>query len=263
MVFVEGDGYRQLRRPGDDPAQFRSLVRPQRAPPAPDSVAHQYLGSNFTTSTWPDSINNSDITINGPSVGILNNSRAAVSDGVDDIGIAPTGGPETIFSNQQCAVAFTFKAPGTGSSENAFIALRDGNNLLQVFDVDNVGVDGGIDFIVDDSNKNRLFVTSQAKFVDSQVHLVVINIDFQKGASGIDLYIDDMTTTAGTTTQTNGNFVASDFSPNVGLGFFARNTATGRGQDLFKPFTTAFFEFNEQRYSAQERQELNQRAQGL
>jgi hypothetical protein len=27
MVFVEGDDYRQLRRPGDDPAQFRSPVR--------------------------------------------------------------------------------------------------------------------------------------------------------------------------------------------------------------------------------------------
>jgi hypothetical protein len=27
MVFVEGDDYRTLRRPGDDPARFRSLVR--------------------------------------------------------------------------------------------------------------------------------------------------------------------------------------------------------------------------------------------
>jgi hypothetical protein len=95
MVFVEGDNYRQLRRPGDDPAQFRSVVRPAQVPAAPDSVVHQYRAENFTTSTWPDSEQSADISVNGLTASTLNGEPSVSGDGVDDFGedgdLAPFG----------------------------------------------------------------------------------------------------------------------------------------------------------------------------
>jgi hypothetical protein len=202
------------------------------------------------------------MSINGVSVSALNGSPAAESDGVDDVGVTAVGGPETIFNSQTCALAFTFNAGGTGTGDNTFFGLKDGGaNLFRILDNDNFSVDGAVDFLIDDSNGRRLFLSTTEQFVDGKTHLAVINCDFTQGTSGIDIYVDDMTQTVSTVTHVNQNFTPSNFTPSVGMGFFARNSPSGGTQ--FKPFTSTLFEFNEQPYSSTERSNLKQRSPGL
>jgi hypothetical protein len=100
MVFREGDDFRQLRRPGDDPAQFRSPVRlPQNLPVAADSLVawYPFRAGNATDVTAGDTRFGDTVdytgTVNGStfqqSAGVTDiltgpNSSAFRNDGVDD-----------------------------------------------------------------------------------------------------------------------------------------------------------------------------------
>jgi hypothetical protein len=262
MVFVEGDDYRQLRRPGGDPAQFRSVVRPAQVPAAPDSVVHQYLGKNFTTSTWPDTAPSgpqADMTVNGPVTDTLNGDPAATSDGIDDFGLAD--GPQDTFSSQNCAVAFVFNADGSGVFNTTFFGAKDSSSRFRIGDNDRITADGTIDLLAFDNNGNELIMSTKNIFVDSKTHLAVINIDFSKGASGIEFYVDDMSSPVPTTVFSDTGFSISNQSLSTRMGFYALNTPNG--VTAHKPYTSRFFEFNSERYTPSDRDEITDRIEGI
>jgi hypothetical protein len=256
MVFVEGDDYRQLRRSGDDPAQFRSVVRPAQVPVAPDSVIHQYRGQNFTTSGWIDSVGDANMSINGVSPSTLNGDRAASSDGVDDVGVAL--GPESIVSQSSSfgiAIVFRSSSPkditawgGTADSNRSAFLIQDEDRLDRSL--------GEMKVFLRDSNKGALDVELANSVCDGNVHLIVIN---KTSDSNIDFYVDDMSSVAPTQTVTNG-FDHTAFSVSNPFNFF---TVKEGGFSRFKSLSASLFEFKESPYSQQDRLDLKQRAPGV
>jgi hypothetical protein len=102
MVFVEGDDYRQLRRPGDNPAQFRSPVRLPRADVVDGLVAWyrfedstntaidatNALGVGTDQTAFDGTVNGASFVENGGVRDVVSdagtNSGAYSFDGVDD-----------------------------------------------------------------------------------------------------------------------------------------------------------------------------------
>jgi hypothetical protein len=89
MVFVEGEDYRTLRRPGDDPAQFRSMVRPTTVLLAELGAISQWQGASSTGTTVTDQIASRDLSFNAVSFvsdATLSAGVGYETDGVDDLG---------------------------------------------------------------------------------------------------------------------------------------------------------------------------------
>jgi Holliday junction resolvase-like predicted endonuclease len=268
MVFVEGDDYRQLRRPGDDPAQFRSVVRPGQKTVIPSSVIHQYRGENFTTSTWLDSALNGpqvDLLVNGPSTSTLgpNADKAASADGADDLALstAPAGdGPESLPNNEKFAVATVLKGPQANNKD--IIGFFDGTNAFElnqraVFD----NSAGEIQLVLNDGS-NVLRVESKASATqafDSNSHLVVAQ-KTGPTSSDVEIYIDDMTTDIATV-NTAGTFDETAYAANEEMALFALNNQGSIRN--FKQSTASLFEFNKEAYSPSELQDLKKRAPGI
>jgi hypothetical protein len=261
MVFVEGDDYRALRRPGDDPAQFRSVVRPAQVPVAPDSVVHQYRGENFTTSAWVDTAPSgpqADMSINGVSATTLNGARAASSDGVDDFGKA--NGPQDLPENETFGIAFVVKSSDKSDLSN-FMAVRESNGTFEIVDANAFdGSNGQPALDLKDSNNNRLFVEATVDVCDSQAHLVIINKKGD-GAGDIDFFIDNTANTVSDNIEINDPFDSSDYNVTTQLAFFAGENEGS--VDGFKALDIPFIEFNGQPYSQQDRLDLKQRAPGV
>jgi hypothetical protein len=257
MVFVEGNDYRQLRRPGDDPAQFRSVVRPVQVPVAPDSVVHQYRGENFTTSTWTDSVGNADMSINGVSSSTLNGDRSASSDGVDDFGVA--NGPQDLPENETFGIAMVIRADQSSSFER-LIGVQNGTAKFIIIDFTATG-GNSFGFEVQDNNNNGISASVDGSVLDNQPHLIVINVDSTQGPAGIDIYADSMSAPTATSLLKDQPFDATNYSMDFDMGFFARNELGN--PDKFKALDLPFIEFNEQPYSQQDRLDLKQRAPGL
>jgi hypothetical protein len=268
MVFVEGDNYRALRRPGDDPAQFRSVVRPAvrpaQVPAVPDSVVHQYLGQNFTTSTWADTAPSgpqADMSINGVSASTLNGDRAASSDGVDDVGLAD--GPQDLPENETFGVAMVINSPDPRDLTNV-LGSNDGANGFPSFQFSDSNANdnstGELRVVVKDSNNNTLNVETAGKIYDGQTRLIAIN-KTANTASGISIYVGDMTTQAAVNVNTAQSFDHTNYSNSTQMAFFAINLSGS--QAGFKALDLPFIEFNEQPYSQQDRLDLKQRAPGV
>jgi hypothetical protein len=125
------------------------------------------------------------------------------------------------------------------------------------------GSTGEIFLDLTDSNDNQIFIETDSSFIDSQPHLLVVNVDSNQGASGVEIYVDDMTQTGGvpTTTVRDTGFDANSYANSPDMAFFAgenrSSTARHKAVDL------AFIEFNEQPYSQQDRLDLLRRAPGL
>jgi hypothetical protein len=232
---------------------------------APDSVVHQYRGENFTTSTWPDTAPSgpqADMSINGVSASTLNGARAASSDGVDDFALAD--GPQTLPQNETFGVAFVIQKTSANSVTEALIDVAE-NSTFELLDLQNFdGSAGEVALLLTDSNGAPLNVevdTAGTQITDGDTHLVCTNAETSQGASGIDFYVDDMTTPQPTTTINDGGFDNTSYSISEEAGFFARNN--DGTTDRFTEFSSSFIEFNEERYSQQERLDLKQRAPGL
>jgi hypothetical protein len=259
MVFVEGDNYRALRRPGDDPAQFRSTVRLPQAAAVPDSVIHQYRGENFTTSSWPDSVGNADMTIIGASVSALNGVKAASFDGADDHGIIPSKPLRTLPEQPAFSVALVFQDTST-ISNTRWLGARNGSTRMQVADFDfSDGQTGNVGFIVEDGNDGFIKETDRT-FNDGQPHLVVISKQSDLSGS-VEFYIDDMTTPVNSTVTLSGQFDSSNYS--ISRNTFVGATNSGVGASKHRDTTISFLEFSEEPYSLSERQALTQRAPGV
>jgi hypothetical protein len=259
MVFVEGDDYRALRRPGDDPAQFRSVVRlPRRG--IPDSVEHQYKGENFTTSTWSDSVGSADMNIIGASKGSIGSTPAADFDGVDDHGEIPLGTVDTLPEDPAFAVAFVFQ--DTDASTNTrWLGGVDSDSSLAVPDVEFLdGQTGDVGLTIEDPSADASVVETAPQVNDGTPHLVVINKP-SDDLSKLEFYVDDMTTPVAATQTAQVPFDSSQFSLSEEVYVGSRNF---RGaDDLHRDTTISFLEFNTQPYSSTERQELIQRAPGF
>jgi hypothetical protein len=264
MVFEEGDDYRALRRPGDDPAQFRSPVRPVQVPEAPDSVIHQYRGENFDAknNVWPDSVGTANMDTTGLQGQTFKSGALAVSsDGVDDnalSSVTPGSGPESLLTESQFGIAMVYEAP---ASPGAFLghANSTGSRLL-LLDVD--GLDGSLgelELDLQDDSDNRLNIQTTASFANA-IHLVVIN---KTSNSTVNFYVDDMAQSGGVPTTTNRNqgFDNTNITIDEPMVLFARSFNGAAGFE--KEMTASLFEFNEQPYSQQDRLNLKQRAPGL
>jgi hypothetical protein len=264
MVFVEGDNYRALRRPGDDPARFRAVVRPLQAPEPPDSVVHQYRGENFTTSTWPDTAPSGpqvDMSINGVSASTLNGNRAGLSDGVDDFGLTnnSTDGPQNLAENKTLGVALTFKSSEIPGGRK--FGAEDRSDVFEILTTDFfTGTQGSINFRVRDGARGLAEGTT-TNFNDGVPHLVCINKTANTGSGAVDIYVDDMSTPTSSTTGRDQGFDHSDYNVNQESAFYAGTKDGSIG--TFEASTISFFEFNAEPYSQQDRLELKQRAPGV
>jgi hypothetical protein len=254
MVFNEGDDFRATRRPGDDPAQFRSLVRLPAIPPTPDTVVNQYRGENFdaVNNVWFDSAGTADMSTSGVVSATLNGEPAASSDGVDDFGLAD--GPQDIFTNPNPAVSFVFRSSDK-RDVTAWMALSTSSgSRFEITDLDFGDRSNGELFaVLEDDGGNNLFVQTDASFVDSDIHLAVINVT---SSSNVDFYVDDMSTPVSSTTLRTG-FDNSQFTASEEVAFFAGND-NGNISD-HKSLTSSFFEFKSSPYTLSERQDLKAR----
>jgi hypothetical protein len=222
-------------------------------------VAHQYLGKNFTTSTWPDSIGNADMSINGVSASTLNGDRAASSDGVDDFGLAD--GPQQTITQNTYGIAFVVNSSDTTDLTN-FMATNGSGGAFNLSDSDfDDGSNGELKLKMDDNNGNDIDVESTQVICDGNTHLICVN---KRGDSGsqIEFYIDDMQNAATTTVHNNDpGFDSQNKNIGADMGFFCVNSQGNQGN--FKALDMPFIEFKESPYSSTERQNLKQRVPGL
>jgi hypothetical protein len=261
MVFVEGDDYRQLRRPGDDPARFRSVVRPTQVPPAPNSVIYQYRGENFTTSTWTDtspSGTTAGLDVIGPSAGTIGGEPGGVSDGVDDVAVStatPGDGPESLPQKSSYGVALTFKKSNPFDDKNWFGANSSGNSHFRAGDIDAADASNGeFLFTQRDDNGNEVAVETVKQFDTNSPEVIIVNVG-GPSVSDIDIYSgSDMTTPIATNTVLDKPFDPANYSNDTAMALFARNNngTIDRHQEL----TIGFAEFNASPYSLQERKNV-------
>jgi hypothetical protein len=260
MVFVEGDDYRTLRRPGDDPAQFRSVVRPAQVPATPDSVVHQYRGENFTTSTWTDSVGNADMSINGVSASTLNGDRSASSDGVDDVGFAD--GPQDLPENETFGVALVINSSDQTDATAVIDSKDPSDDQFSIADNDFFdGSTGELIFRLRESG-NPLVVETDSVVYDGDTHLICINKNGDD-ATQINIYVDDMTTATSVSVQNNFDFNSANYVNSAEMGFFANNNLASGAIEGHKDLDATFFEFNSQPYSQQVRLDLKQRVSAI
>jgi hypothetical protein len=251
MVFVEGDDYRALRRPGDGPAQFRSLVRLPRIS-VPDSVEHQYRAENFTQTVWPDTAGNADMLINGPVQGTISGEPSVSSDGVDDS--ATSSGPETVVTQTEYGVAFTLNSIDT-TDLSVFLGANGSDGAFNLNDSDfNDGSTGDLKLKIDDNSGSDIDVESTQVVCDGVTHLICVN---KRGDSGsqVEFYIDDMTTQATTTVHNNDTgFDSQNYTISADMGFFSLNN---QGTTVnFKSLDFGLIEFNSEPYTQTERENI-------
>jgi hypothetical protein len=267
MVFVEGDNYRALRRPGDDPAQFRSVVRPiqQLQPQPPQTVLHRYRGSDFTGSTWPDSIGSADLTVTGASSATLgpNDADAVSFDGVDDNAestLAGGNGPERTPNNLTFGIAMAFEA--TAESNTDLWGVFDGSNSFQINDkAVRDGTIGEAQIVLNEPN-NTIRVESTVDVFDQTVKLLVINKNGST-ASDIEFFLAGNSTSSpiGTAVRTSGTFdeVGYSMSDPLTIGGVQETGTVGN----FKTATISHLEFNSAPYSSQDMSELVTRVDAI
>jgi hypothetical protein len=262
MVFVEGDDYRQLRRPGDDPAQFRSSVRLPQLPSPPDSVIHQYKANNLTGTEWSDSVGSADLLANGLNTTTIgqNNTQAGASDGVDDFAQSPSGsGPQDIGTQTSHGFSFVLRSSDTSDPSVVFDTSASNANAALTLVDSNIqdGSNGEIEYLCTDSSGNKLRERTNSVFFDGDIHLICVN---KTSDTNIEFFVDDMSTAVPSTTQINSGFSASDFQPS-NMAFFARTTSSTTS--FHKQVDVSFMEFNEKPYPPTRRQELAIRAPGV
>jgi hypothetical protein len=157
MVFVEGDDYRTLRRPGDDPAQFRSVVRRRTLATGVDAAItdglvawYRMTNKNNDKTTVVDETSALgvgadqtayDATVNGSSFKPTGGVRDVVSgdnpsgaydhDGVDDL-ISTSTGPAFASGELTMMCVVNLDGPG-GSSFNVPLSHGNGSDRKSIF----------------------------------------------------------------------------------------------------------------------------------
>jgi hypothetical protein len=201
------------------------------------------------------------MSINGVSASTLNGDRAASSDGVDDFGLADA--PQDLPEQETFGIAMVINSTDQKDISSVF-ASTDGANNFPTFSVsDSDAADnstGELRVVLKDNNNNRLNVETAGKIYDGQTRLIVIN-KAADTASGISIFVGDMTTQAAVNVNAAQSFDHTNYSNDTQMGFFANNKLGS--QVGFKALDLPFIEFNEKPYSQQDRLDLKQRAPGL
>jgi hypothetical protein len=194
MVFVEGDNYRALRRPGDDPAQFRAPVRlPRRQAVGLDAAitdglvawyrfedaantaidATNALGVGANQTAFDGTVNGASFVENGGVRDVVSgaNSGAYDFDGVDD-NITASNVPHSTGTTIMCSLR------NGGNSDRGRVIRQfssgNKNNSLRV---------NGTDLFVESANR-ELSLSSVAP-VGERVHFAgVIPNDTSKPMKG-------------------------------------------------------------------------------
>jgi hypothetical protein len=139
-------------------------------------------------------------------------------DGVDDHGLAPA---PNVFNQLTFGFAFTVNVQ-TASSSKAYLSADDGTTSYQI----TTDTGSQVRPFLQDDNGNRLSVVSPS-LTTNITHAVIINKS-DDTPSGIDIYVDDMSTPVSTTTRDNSGYDSANASnSSVDMGFYARNLGGG------------------------------------
>jgi hypothetical protein len=236
----------------------QTLTTTEQKDLTPESVAHQYKGANFSSNGWLDSVGDSDLNVNGVDKETLSSisTPAGGSDGVDDFALSQTAAPANIPQTSKFSVALLFKSSDKSLSRWLGV-VESGGIFFEIIDDDFFdGSNGEIGIKIRDNNSNLINVESDVSVVDSQPHLVVFNVDTTQGASGVDIYVDDMQTgdDVSTTINKDTGFDNSNYSASSELAVFARNE--NGTVDSHKDVTFGLVEFNRGLYTESERLDL-------
>jgi hypothetical protein len=235
MVFVEGDDYRQLRRPGDDPAQFRSPVRLPRsnfldaavisglvawyrfedsANTAIDATNALGVGANQTA--FDGTVNGASYLSNGGVRDVVsgaNPSGAYDFDGVDDR--IPL--PAFLDSSQSFSISVFINPDGFPNPKHRIITKFDGDNVNPGNFV--LGIDTELRFVLLENGE----VSGSSVPTGSFTHVVAT---FDASAGEIKLFRNG--------SQTDVNSSISGVSPNLSQPVaIAEDSQTGSAAEFF------------------------------
>jgi hypothetical protein len=240
----------------------QSLTTTEQTNLVPNSVVHQYIGDNFSSTEWTESVGAADMSINGVSANTLNSSRSASSDGVDDVGLAD--GPQDLPQNATFGIAMVIRSSDLSDNSHIFGARGSNGSFFRLFSNDSIASTNEFPVLGlrPDSSRSELRAVPNTKVIDGSTHLFVIN---KNGADITDtaFFIDDMQTPTGATIPRNGVSDPNSYANTADMGFFALNDDDNGSITNHKSLDLPFIEFNEQPYSQQERLNLKQRAPGL
>jgi hypothetical protein len=232
--------------------------------PTPNSVVHQYTASNFTPTSWEDNIGQATMAINGPTKSSINSEPFVSTDGVDDFGITSTTSPSDPSDLPGLSNSFSFAMTFNDSSKannTSFFSVNDNGTVFEIADSSFRDSSlGELLFTLIDDNGNTISVETSNVFIDGQTHLLVLQ-KANNTASGITVYVDDMTNPVSTVTHVNQNFDHTNYSVGLDMGFFARST--NAGIDRFNEMQSSFFEFNTDTYSSTQLKELKRRVKAI
>jgi len=215
----------------------------------PDSVVHQFVAENFS-SPWPDEAGSGDMTVNGLTASTFSNGEDSVAgDGSSDHGLA--SGPNSLPENEAFGVAFTIE--GTDKTDlTEFWGVNDGGNRFTLFQDDASGSLGQPVLSLNDGS-DGLKIEAKVDILDGDVHLVVIN-KAGDSAADVDFYIDDMSSPVSQNNRIDQAFDHTNYSVSEDMGFFAENA--GGSVDGHIEYDTGIFEFRDETYSEDDRNEL-------
>jgi hypothetical protein len=178
-------------------------------------------------------------------------SDAVYGDGSDD-GLAD--GPQTLPTNEAFGIAFTHQFSnstdgdyfwGATSSTGATIGLRDTDYFS--------GTLGRPNFRFIDDSGTTISVELDNAIDDGNPHNIIIN-KTGTDAGDIDIYVDDMSTSASSTVQGGGTFDHQNYTGDADMAFYGRNDngTVGNRQESYH----SIFEFNSDVYSQSEREDF-------
>jgi hypothetical protein len=226
----------------------------------PDSVVNQYIGDNFTTNTWPDSVGNADLSVNGPTTGQINGQIASSSDGVDDIAKTTSPGPAQLPTATTFGVAFSVKGTDTTDITSWFGAVSGSAVFQLISDSGETGKKGAPLLFLRDDTGQTVERGIGFNLMDGNAHFVVIN-KTGSGAGSVDMYVDTVSSPEPATASVNQGFDPTSYTAPGQFGVHARADGTAGGS--FKSFRSTLFEFNSEPYTKKDRKELKKRAPGI
>jgi hypothetical protein len=181
----------------------------------PENIVNQYVVSNFTATTWTDSVGSADMTVNGLTASTFSNGEDSVQgDGVNDHGsFAPT----ELAALETFAIAFTVQFTSGGGN---FYGTQTSANL-HIHRVATLS-GGAFRHILRDNDSNGLLdVRTTAAFDDGSPHAVIINKSGD-AAADIDIFVDDMAT-AQSVSRTDNGFNHANYTRQFDPFLFANN----------------------------------------
>lgn len=215
---------------------------------APAGVIHSYPVETYGASTWTDNVGTADMTVNGMTQTTFSTGDDSVSgDGSNDYGTAT--GPESVATDADFGIAFTIQASSLGKA--TYMGMQDSNmNRLRIRSDDFWGSPTGNVSLQLQDGTNQLVVETTSAIDDGSPHAVVINKS-SDDPTGVEIYVDDMSTAATTANRVNEGFNSGNYSPGVSFAFFAENRSGGPVN--FAPIQLGIIEFKTDTYSQSDR----------